>query len=61
LAQRQQLLIESSLESKKIVIEHSKQIVNDRMAFLEKQLEHRKTLALNAPEQLKAIGQDKKD
>lgn len=59
LTQRQQLLIESSVASKQLVLEHSSQIVSDRMKFLEKQLEHRKTLALNAPEHLKAIGQDK--
>jgi hypothetical protein len=59
LMQRQQLLIESSVASKQLVLEHSAQIVNDRMKFLESQCEHRKTLALNAPEHLKAIGQDK--
>jgi len=44
LAQRQRLLIESSVASKQFVLEHSAQLVRERMAFLDTQLEHQKSL-----------------
>jgi DNA-binding ferritin-like protein len=53
LSKRQNALIESAKETKKIVLEHSNKIVEDRMQFLEKQLEKRKELAIqNSQNQL---------
>ena len=58
LAQRQQTLIESSVECKKMVLEHSHQIVQDRLLFLEKQVSQtQEQVKLNAPESLKALTQ----
>jgi hypothetical protein len=55
LRQRQHTLIESSVEAKKLVLEQSGQLVADRMKFLEKQIEHKETLHLNAPEKVKSL------
>ena len=55
LTQRQHTLINASTETKKLVLEQSGQLVADRMKFLEKQIEHKSTLALNAPEILKSL------
>jgi len=41
---RQSLLIESAVASKQFILEHSAQLVSGRMAFLETQLEHQKSL-----------------
>jgi hypothetical protein len=46
LSNRQKLLIESASETKKIVLEHSYKVVEDRMKFIENQLESRKELAI---------------
>jgi hypothetical protein len=46
LLKRQQMLIESSNDAKKMVCEESAKLVQDRMIFLEQQLESRKELAL---------------
>ena len=59
LSQRQQMLIESSVECKKMVLEQSAQLVQDRLKFLEKQMEDGAVLALKPPETLKALTQDK--
>lgn len=56
LKQRQQTLIDSSVECKKLVLEQSNQIVQDRMIFLESQIKaHSNPAQLNAPESLKAL------
>ena len=55
LTQRQHTLIESSVDTKKLVLEQSGQLVAERMKFLEKQIEHKSTLALNAPETHKSL------
>jgi len=46
LSKRQQMLIESSSETKNMILEHSAKLVEDRMIFLEKQLDSRKELAI---------------
>lgn len=56
LKQRQQTLIDSSVECKKLVLEHSNQIVQDRLLFLENQIKANSEPAqLNAPESFKAL------
>jgi hypothetical protein len=56
LSKRQQMLVESTEETKKIVLEHSNKIVENRMQFLEQQLESRKELAqLNKVEQISEV------
>lgn len=55
LAQRQHTLIESSVDTKKMVFKQSAQLVADRMKFLEQQIEHKETLHLNAPETQKSL------
>jgi hypothetical protein len=55
LRQRQQTLIESSVDAKKLVLEQSGQLVAERMKFLEKQIEHKSISALNAPETVKSL------
>lgn len=55
LTQRQHTLIAASTDTKKLVLEQSGQLVADRMKFLEKQIEHKETLHLNAPEKVKSL------
>lgn len=55
LTQRQHTLITASTDTKKLVLEQSGQLVADRMKFLEKQIEHKETLHLNAPEKVKSL------
>jgi len=55
LTQRQHTLIESSIDAKKLVLEQSGQLVADRMKFLEKQIENKEALHLNAPEKHKSL------
>jgi hypothetical protein len=45
LGKRQQTLIDSSVKTKDLIVEHSNRVVEERMKFLENQLESRKELA----------------
>jgi hypothetical protein len=55
LMQRQQILIESAVDSKKLILEQSGQLVADRMKFLESQIKDNTTQYLNAPEKQKSL------
>ena len=55
LAQRQQLLIESSIVCKEKTLENAMQLDTNGMQLLEKQIEHKETLHLNAPEKVKSL------
>lgn len=58
LAKTQRILIESSLETKKSILNQSDKLVMDRMNFFEKQLENRTELAiLNQSENIQEIKQ----
>jgi len=50
LLQRQNMLIESAVDTKKIVLEQSAKIAENRMIFLEKQIQHKTTLAMKSLE-----------
>jgi hypothetical protein len=62
LHERQKLMVTSAIKSKEQVLEHSSQIVLDRMKFLDKQLEYQQNMQLipNQPEPQK-IKQDSSD
>jgi len=52
LKERQHILIESSLESKKIILAHSNKIVEERMKFLETQIEKNQFLLSNSTQEI---------